>query len=329
MKRANGSGSIEVLPSGKARLVFSVAGKRRRETFPSEQAARDALAALEAVRAAGVVERPDALTLAAWGDVWLTERELHGSRTRAEVRDVAHERSTWRTHVAASPLAPMALRSIRHADVEALVRWLRTRPAMHPTKGDLGRTISGGTQRHVIDLVRRCLADAVVAGHLAANPAAYARVVAHGPPARRFDEDWLRAEEIDRLLACEAISVRDRTVYAAAIGLALRLNDLKSLRLADVHLDAQVPGPHVALTIGKTGRQHRVPILPWLRPWLAAHVSTLPEGAVYLFPHRERRRVQVAHVQLRVGRLAGSQAGRPCHPLGPLDRWHRSIDPLP
>ena len=50
---------------------------------------------------------------------WLDLRELEGSDTRAEVRDVASERSVYRRHVEPSALAPMALDAIPKAWDEA------------------------------------------------------------------------------------------------------------------------------------------------------------------------------------------------------------------
>ena len=38
-------------------------------------------------------------------------------------------------------------------------------------------------------------------------------------------DDWLREDDIETLLRSPAITLRDRTVYACAIGLGLRLND--------------------------------------------------------------------------------------------------------
>ena len=146
-----------------------------------------------------------------------------------------------------------------------------------------GTDLASQTQKNVLRLVRQCLDEAIRRELIATNPGKLVKAARDG---RRADlaDAWLRAEEIDALLSCGAISLRDRTAYACAIGLGLRLNDLKSLRLSDVDLDAQVPGPAVRLVIEKTGKPHRVPVLPWLEPWLRAHLATLPRGSGLLFP---------------------------------------------
>ncbi len=255
------------------------------------------LAAHNAEVAEGNIVAPGALTLAALGSEWLDQRELHGSRTRERVKSTKQERSVWRRHVATSDLAQLAVQSIRARDVEAFVRWLRTREAVHviTTKADglvvrpRGKPISRSMQREALRLVRGCLSEAVRRELVPTNVAKIAKVGKGGRVAD-LEDQWLRVEELDVLLGCEAIPIRLRTAYAAAIGLALRLNDLKSLRVADVHLDARVPGPHVTVHIAKSERRHRVPIMPWLDPWLRAHIERLPSGARWLFPNSSGRR---------------------------------------
>ena len=290
-KSANGTGSVE-FHRGQWRVRVVIDGKRKiLDTFATEDEANAARDAHAAEVAAGAIIGPGALTLDRLGAEWLDDRELHGSRVRAEVRDVRNERSVWRRHVAPSPLARMAVQSIRPRDVEAFVRWLRGREAvaaMRTRDGmqlrPAGRSISTQVQRHALRLVRGVLDEARARELIVANAAELVRVRRDGPSAD-IEDDWLREGEIDTLLACESLSLRDRTAYAFAIGLALRLNDLKALRVEDVHLDAQVPGPHVVASIGKAnGKKHRVPVLPWLRPWIEAHLATLPKGARWLFP---------------------------------------------
>jgi integrase len=220
---------------------------------------------------------------------WLDRRELNRSRARAQVKNIWNERSIWNRHVQASPLADMAVESIRVRDVEDFAVWLRQREAVStvrtrngPVLRPTARTISAQVQRHVLRLVRQCLDEAVRSELLPTNPTAQVRVRAE--PAD-IEEHWLRADEIDALLGCEKIPLRNRTAYACALGLALRLNDLN-----DVHLDAQVPGPHVRIRISKSDKPHRVPVLPWLEPWIRAHLATLPEGCEWLFPTLEGRR---------------------------------------
>ncbi len=112
------------------------------------------------------------------------------------------------------------------------------------------------------------------------------------PTARPSDvsDDWLRPVEIDQLLESEAIPIHLRTVYAAAIGLALRLNDLKNAEVAHVDLDCKVPGPGIRVWISKSRIYHRVPIMPWLVPILREHIARLPPGSRWLFANRKGER---------------------------------------
>ncbi len=292
MKRANGRGGIQRHGS-RWRVRVSVGGRRRTLAMcDTEEEARRLLAAFLAQREAGTIETVDALTLGRLGAAWLDRREVDGSALRAEVKSISHERSIWGRHVATSALASLAVKSIRVRDVEAYVRWLRRREAVTALRmregtrlRATGRTISAQLQRHALRLVRQVLDEAVRLEHIATNPAA-AVTLAKGERAVDDHEDWLRAGEIDRLLACDAISRRDRTVYAAAIGLGLRLGDLKSLRREHVRLEGD--DPHVLARVHKSDRWHRVPVLPWLRPVLEGHLAELGDPPhPWMFPTRD------------------------------------------
>lgn len=299
-KRPNGAGTIETLPDGRARIRCVIDGKRRQvgPIYPSRDAAELALAAHLELASEGTVVAPGVLTLAALGEEWLTGRELHGSADREEIKSVAGEWSVWRRHVATSDLASMPIETIRPRDVEAFVRWLRGRKAVHamrtkdgPKITETDKPISRAMQREALRLVRQCLDEAIRREVIGANPASLAKIGKGGRTADLGD-DWLRASEIDRLLACGALSLRDRTAYACAIGLSLRSNDLKAIEVAHVHLNAEVPGPHALVWIAKSAKWHRVPILPWLRPWIEAHLAALPKGARWLFPADDRGQVR-------------------------------------
>ena len=175
-----------------------------------------------------------------------------------------------------------------------------------------GKPISRQTQGHVLRIVRAVLAHAVADGVLATNPAAGVKPAPSATRGRDFNEDWLRQNEIDALLACENISAFNRAAYAFLLGTALRLNDAKSVELEHVHLDAEVPGPHVQVWISKAdGRFHRVPILPWLAPILRAHIATLPKGSRWLFPTRDGLRYHKDH---DFGWAEKRETGRPRRP---------------
>ena len=289
-RRENGTGTVEQLRSGRWRVRVSVEGRRRSlGTFDTEPDARRMLAAFNAEVRDEAIVAPGAVTLASFGAEWLDRRELNGSRRRARVKNIDGERNRWARHVAPSELASMALQSIRTVDVERYALWLREREMVRAvtTRDGVehrpsGRTISAQTQRHALRLLRSCLGEAVAAGIIPSNPAAPVCVVQQGP-AKDHSEDWLRADEIEALLGCEAIDVKRRTAYACAIGLALRLEDLRALEVADVHLDDTIRGPHVRVVVSKSDKPHRVPVLPWLEPWLRAHLGALPARARYVF----------------------------------------------
>ncbi len=263
--------------------------KRTLETYDDEIAAQRMTRAWNA-RAEGGAHVPT--RFGQWVSDWIDRRELEGS-ARGEVRGIDAERSVAKRHVLPSPLADLSVQTITRADVEDFAAWLRQRRKVSaiatkagPVLRETGETISAQTQRHAIRLVRGALAAAV--GRLIdVNPAAEVEV----KRGRKVDlsDDWLRADEIARLLACDALSVRDRAAYAVAIGTGLRLGDLKRLRVADVEIDVEVPGPGIRLLIEKTQEPHRVPILPWLAPILRAHLETLPAGATHLFATRKGR----------------------------------------
>jgi integrase len=314
--------------------TFDDDGKRKRtlRSYPREQraAAERYVSAWNAEVREGAIERPNAVTLARYGDDWLDRREIDGSRVRAEVRSVHAERSVWRRHVAPSELGQLALDAISTADVERFARWLRTRERVSAitvkVEGEretklrkTGARISKQTQRHALRLVRQVLEDARIDGAIDTNPAAGIRVAPDAGAARDLTDDWLRSDEIAKLLACDAIAIVDRRAYAVAIGLAVRLRSLQSIEVAHVHLDAEVPGPHVEVVVGKKrelGARQRVPVMPWLVPILRDQIASLPEGARWLFPTRDGDRYHPSH---DFGWAPKVERGRPRRP-GALER---------
>jgi integrase len=178
--------------------------------------------------------------------------------------------------------------------VDDLTMWLRRRPAVNTVRTregveqrETGRTISSQVPKNVMRLVRGVFDDAIARELIATNPAKLVRVKA--ATSKNLDDDWLRADEIDLLLSCETIPENLRTAYACALGLALRQDDLRILRVEQVDLDATMrgePDPHVKVQMGKTDRWHRVPVLPWLAPRLRAHLEALPKGCPWVFPSR-------------------------------------------
>jgi integrase len=295
------TGSIDELPDGRWRVRVTVGGKRRvLGCWDTEKEAQRRLDAWNSAVSNRAIEAPSGVTLAAYGAEWLDRRELNGSRARAAVRDVDSERSLWRRHVEPSKLGGKTLGDIRPRDVDAFVEWLRTRKKtqakrvlrdgkMVIERTTLEKRISSQTQRHVMRLVRTCLDEACRAEIIDRNPAEGFTVTV---TAKKLDDDWLRPDEIRRLLACAEIPEVDRAFYAFAIGTGLRLNDIKGIELRHVHLDAEQPHVDVRIRKSEQGEDeevwHRVPILSWLVSWVAPQVARAK--GPYLFGNRDGMR---------------------------------------
>lgn len=300
MRRKNGEGTVCRRSDGKWRTRMWVHGKRRDlQVFDTEIEARRFLRAWNIDVESGAIVAPAAETLRVYGETWLDRRELHGSRKRAQVRDIDNERSLWRTHVEKSRLAGLALDAIRRRDVDDFVSSLRRKKALQTvrTRGgsislETDRTLSRGVVKHALRLVRTCLDDAYRREVISSNPAADIDV-GH---ATSTDTKWdfLRVDEIDSLLKCEALTEAARAFFAVAIFAGLRLSEILHLQWADVHLDVEVPGPSMLIRFGrkggatKSGKARTVPILPALLPWLRAqharagqqtYVFTSPDGS--------------------------------------------------
>ncbi len=245
----------------------------------------------------GAIEVNPRETLGGYGEAWIQNRAVNGSDHRARIKSIATERYTWGVHVAPSDLAKIQIKSITRRHMKAFALELRSRRAFSAVvkKGANGekeikrklsdRTISASHQKQVLRLVRSCLTAAVEDGIIKENPAATVVVAIGSRPPKDKSEDWLREDEIEKLLSCEKLSLRDRTAYATAIGVGLRLSDIKSLRVDQIQ-DLEGATPYVSLTIEKTGKPHRAPIPAWLVPWLSRHLKTLAEIDRYVFPNR-------------------------------------------
>lgn len=299
-RRPNGSGSVEVLPDGRARIRIVLDGRRRQlgPIHPDEATARRLLAAWLAERSVGVILAPTEATLGPCGSDWLDVRELDGSSRREVVRSIVGERSVWNRQVLTSEIASMPIIAIGPREVRAFARALRSRRAQHAITYGSGpsrrvelretdRPLSRAQQREALRLVRSVLAQAVEDGIIDRNPADGIEVARGSAKPRDLSEDWLRWPEVEQLLACEAIPARDRRAYACAIGLAVRVGDLRAIEVAHVELDCQIPGPAVRVWISKSQRWHRVPIMPWLAPILREQLESLSPRARYLFGARD------------------------------------------
>jgi integrase len=201
------------------------------------------------------------LTLRDFGAAWLDRRELDG------YRNIATDRSRWRTHVEASQFAGWALKSITRA---AVIEWTDSLKRKRATPGNQQRKrhiqrrrLARSTIQNVLNLLRCCLADALHRGHIRENPADGVRL---RMKVERTEEPWtyLTHDEQRAVFACEDIPSADRLILQFAIGTGLREGEIWNLELRDLHTDG--PKPYVFVRFGskgkppKNGKARRVPL---------------------------------------------------------------------
>ncbi len=253
-------GGVQQLPSGRWRLRFTTPDKQRRSaTFDTE---REALVALTV---AGETYKPDApMTLGEWGEKWLDARELSG-----EHRAVWNERSVWKTHVEGTDLAELPLKAVTRREVKAWLDALKTKKARAPWKANQtgpvyrAKTLSRGVVRLALSLVRCALAAAVDEDLVEEN---VAREVKVGMKTASTSEgfDYLRADEIAKVLTCAAVPSWARVILTVAIYTGMRQGELWGLHWPDVVLEGDRPEVivrHSHKGPTKSGKVRRVPLL--------------------------------------------------------------------
>jgi integrase len=296
-RRMYGSGCIDRLPSGRYRVRLPASIDRTRRSlgvFPSEaEAQRHLAAALDVVQRDRLVSR-DGVTLRAYAERWLDERERRGYVARSP-------RLYYRTHVARAPFVDSAMRAVSVADIRD---WLARLPRT-PVRGRDGvahpRTLSLNTVRAIRSLLSGVFGEAEREGLIDANPVRRVRLRDVVPPRLlRADPPWtyLTAEEIERI-AVAPISILpapERLIVEVAIGTGLRVSEQWCLHLEDVIVTS--PDPHVVVRYGcrrggrldppKGGRVRTVPLfglgLRAMREWLRGlpdFTRRNPKGLVF------------------------------------------------
>ncbi len=277
-RRAHGSGTIEMLPSGRYRVKLpGTAGIR--ETlgpFATRDEAERALDAAAADLAEARMGVAGGATLRGYGSVWLDQRER-------SVRDVRCDRSRWERHVLTAHFADWPIASIRRRDVRRWLDGLGKKRAINNHK-ELSRRLSPRTVQRCLDLLRCCLQDCVDDELIAANPAKDLRVKG------KIVDEWtyLSPEEQQAIAGCKVIDEPDKLRILFAIGTGLRKGEQWNLELADVH--ASDDDPHVLVRYGGPNRQppkrdkvRRVPLfgiaLDAARRWLELLPSNAPKNA--------------------------------------------------
>lgn len=221
-KRASGEGSVRQRPNGlwEARLSYvdPYTGARRSASFygPTAEAARAALdEARDRVRTqAPVVD--SSMRLADWVERWsATALDASGRKaaTKQRYRDLA------RGHLCPPPLGDLPLNRLRKSDVDGLVVALRR------------QGLADSTVRLVYTVLRAVLADAVLDGLIADNPAAKAA----RPRVRRTEARHLPADAVAKILGA-ASGERYRPVLALIAGTGLRRGEALALHWDAVDL---------------------------------------------------------------------------------------------
>lgn len=263
--------SVDELPSGRfsPRLHFHDGSRERvkGETCATRDEA-DAVGAA-AAHELGLDREEAPLSLATWGEKVLDRREL------AKHRAIAADRSRFRTWIAPAPIAARPLRSITRTDVRDFV-------------AGVAKARSEQTARHVLNLVRAILDDALERGKVRSNVAADLSA----PSSPRTRDPWTYLERHEPA-AIAAVAFDDEIdLIDVARGTGLRDGEQRALTLADVHVGDE--DPHVVVRFGdigeptKTGRIRRVPLfgvaLAAMRSWL----ERLPS---YCTPAKNERRL--------------------------------------
>lgn len=272
MRKLKVPGTVTV-ERGKYRARVMVGGQRVPVgVHDSWEEAEGALAEFWKLRAAQeVAVGAGIMSLKSWGERYLDARETDGYH-----RSVGRDRARWRARIASKPIAAMSLDTIQPVDVRD---WLKAQVREPSARGKPpGKT----TVSNALNLLRVALEAAVEAGHIPSNPARDVRV----PRMARSEEvwDWLRADEIEKLLACPKLTADQRRVFTVAIFTGLRKGELWGLRWSDVDLArAQLTVSRSYDGPTKGGRVRRVPLL---QPALDAllELRRLPRLCSLVFP---------------------------------------------
>lgn len=326
MKRTPGTGSITPRRGRFLARVIDASGARRSVgTYDTHEEATQALADAGAALAADADQAARGLTLAAWGETWLSRR------LKAGLRAIRADRSRWACHVAPSALAAMPLDQIKRRDVRAWLDDVTATETRSPGAAREQKRVSNATAQHCLNLVRRALADAVDDELVASNPAADVSLSARPEMADKWT--YLQPDEIRRLLV--ATTPAERMLVAFAIGSGLREGEQWALELADVHLDDATLGPHVVVRYGgpkrsptKTGKLRIVPLFGLALAALRAWLDALPT-----FLRKPKRGRQANPHGLVFPMRGGGQRGRSKPPhgwrawlaeakIGRRVRWH-------
>jgi len=201
-----------------------------------------------------------------------TLRELLEKWLREERAKASHANtsSAVRKHLLEHPIAGLTLAQVRPSHVETLIA---------EKSGEGG--LAPQTVNHLRAFLSRAFNMALRRGWWAGSNPVTAVKKLRAP--RRLAPDWLRQDEVPRVLA--HLSDRWRPLFATAIYTGLRKGELLALRKTDVDLQRRL------LTVARSGNRDTtkgghadaIPIHPELVPFLQTALDASPSGL--LFPH--------------------------------------------
>jgi integrase len=271
-RRPKGTGTIGTRADGKKRARIVVHHKRREVgTFPTAEDAHRALEEAQDVKRLEETQTAPGSSLDDWGKTWLDRCELDGTR-----RDVAGDRSRWRTHISTAVFASWPLALVERRDVQRWALSLATKPG----KGARGRArLSQQTIRNALYLLSTAYRSAVLDGRADESPCVGVVV----PRVPRITERWtyLRPDEIARVVDAprELVPLRPWSILMVLIFAGLRPGEAYGLHWTDVDLASADPSlviRHSRSGPTKRGEVRRVPLLEPARLALVAWRATLP-----------------------------------------------------
>lgn len=238
MKRPDGAGTKDRLPSGKVRVRIRVEGNRKAYLFPNEEQADRFLRGIRDLATTGDLEI-GVPRLGPWGAAWLDRRTTVSA---------SKERGVWRHHVEGTSLADLPVREVRarHLRAWAEQELPRHRVLVQSLGGERVESpepISIKTRKHCVALVRVVLQAAVEADLIQVSPFGLQK---GGLRFRWTDEDLgdedlrhLEEQQVVQLLGCQALPVAARLHYGWALGSGARQGESWALRWGNLDLQAQ------------------------------------------------------------------------------------------
>lgn len=261
--RQRSSGSILRQSNGRLRMLAPPDESGHRAPLGTAGSYPEADAILEAAcdaLAKGKMRIQTGATVKEYGALYLDARDEQG---------LTNERSRWRTHIEADPIAAIPIRALEPQDIRAWIdRCGRRRAA--PGNGHRSRPkdpVAPQTLRNILHLLSACLQAAAVDNLRPDNPARGVSI-----PRRKSDlqrataEDWTWLDEDEQTCVIECCTPPMGALVQWAIWTGMRESELWELRRADIRDDAL--RPHVIVRYGSEdgptkGRRIRyVPLMP-------------------------------------------------------------------